>query len=75
MAGGSLDPQHPQSGYMDYVWIARDGSRVISSSDPGRAYLRLWQIQNAETPIVTVAVFTVIGSALPTELARATGPR
>jgi hypothetical protein len=72
--GGSLDPQHPESGFMDYVRIASDGRPLTSSDDPGRAYLRVWQAQDFENPTLTIAVFGRIGSGLPTELVRATGP-
>jgi len=59
-AGGSLDPLNPIAGFSD---------------NPGGAFLRLWQVQDSETPSLTIAVFASIGPAPPLELARATGPR
>jgi hypothetical protein len=75
MAGGSLDPMNPATGFMDYVRIASDGTIVLGSTDPGPAYLRLWQVQDVGNPTITIAVFAGIGTTTPLELVRATGPR
>jgi len=73
--GGSLDPLNPMTGFMDYVRIGSDGTMMIHSTDISASYLRLWQVQDSENPIITIAVFAGIGRTSQLELARATGPR
>jgi Tfp pilus assembly protein PilV len=74
-AGGSLDPMNPVAGFMDYPRVAGDGTIVTMDADTGPAYLRLWQVQDADNPSITIAVFAGIGATTPLELIRATGPR
>jgi Tfp pilus assembly protein PilV len=74
-AGGSLDPMNPEAGFMDDVRVASDGTIVPGSADSGSSYRRLWQIQDAGNPSITIAVFAGLGAAAPLELMRATGPR
>lgn len=74
-AGGSLDPMNPAEGFMDYVRVASDGQIVPASGNSGSAYLRLWQVQDAGNPAITIAVFEGLGATSPLELIRATGPR
>jgi Tfp pilus assembly protein PilV len=74
-SGGGLNPSYPIAGFMDYVRIGSDGEMTVSTSDTQATYIRLWQVQSAENPTITIAVFAGIGSTVPLELARATGPR
>jgi hypothetical protein len=59
---------------MDYVRIDSDGTIVATATDSGSGYLRLWQVQYAGNPAITIAVFAGIGATTPLELARAAGP-
>jgi len=73
-SGGSLDPNSPAAGFMEYVRFGADGEMIVGTSDTQPAYLRLWQVQTSTNPTITVTVFAGIGKGTPLELARATGP-
>jgi len=73
--GGGLDALHPVPGFFDSIDIDVDGTVTVSNSDSQRAYLRMWQVQPSETPLVTIVVYARIGSSRPLELARASAFR
>ena len=73
--GGSLDPMNPTPGFMDYVRIANDGTIVNVGSNSESTYVRLWEVQDDGSPVITIAVFAAPGATTPLELIRATGPR
>ena len=70
-SGGGVDVVHPVPGYFDSIDIDVDGTVTVSNSASQGAYLRMWQVQPSETPLVTIVVYARIGSFRPRELARA----
>jgi len=69
--GGGLDSVHPVPGYFDSIDIDLDGTVTVSHSTSQGGYLRMWQVQPSETPLVTIVVYARIGSSHSLELARA----
>jgi Tfp pilus assembly protein PilV len=55
--GGSLTPQSPINGYLDYVAITTSGIITTSTTNSHLPFMRIWEISGNDPRMVTVIAY------------------